>query len=1072
MSQPTTSENGIEKKSFGAFFVDRPIFAISLSVAILIMGAVAMFRLPVSLYPEVVPPTVVVQANYQGASAETIAKTVATPIEQEVNGVDGMLYMYSQSTNDGRMTLTVTFEIGTDIDLAQVLVQNRVALAEPRLPEEVRRTGISVSKNSPDFLMAVHMRSPDQSRDQLFLSNYTTQNIRDRLVRLPGVGSIQLVGQRDYSMRVWLDPDRIANLNMTAGEVVEAIQAQNTQVAGGQLAQPPVVSGRAFQPAITLQGRLEDIGDFENIIIKRGEDGRTVKLSDVARIELGAQEYTTNAFLNGDPIVVMILYQQPGTNAIETSDQVKAMMQELSQDFPSGMEHIITYNPTEFFVVEAIDNLVHTIFEALILVVLVVIVFLQNPRAAVIPLLAIPVSLVGTFLALAALGYSINLLTLFGIVLAVGIVVDDAIIVVENVERRMSAGESAKQAARATMGEVSVALIATTLVLISVFVPTMLIDGFSGQFYRQFGVAVAVAALISLFNSLTLTPALSGMLLKNHSKHDEKPGRFAIHTKAANAFNAGFDKMAAGYGAVTRYFISASPVMMLAYAALIGGAVYVAVTIPKGFVPASDQSYLIVPIQMQPGASLERTTEVTLRVAEEALKVPGIAYSHTFAGFDGPTGTNRSSAATVFTQFEPYEERLKTGRSLQAIMADFQARINDIPDAQITLIPPPTVRGIGASGGFSVRVQDYQNQGPKALAAANGALLQAINSHPEMAFGFSPYSAGAPEFYFDLDRERAEMLNVPVSRVFETLEVYLGSVYVNDFNMLGRTFQVRAQADSQFRLDAEQLSNLKTRSDDGQMVPLGALGELKPQTNPDRVPRYNLFGTAEILGSALPGVSSGRSLEIVQELADAHLPPGFGIEWTDLSYQQKIAEGGIIIFVLGALFAFLVLASQYESWSLPLAVMLIVPMTLLSALGGLMLMGMDSNIFSQIGLVILIGLAAKNAILIVEFARQHEDEGHSIVDAAVFAAETRLRPILMTSFAFILGVVPLMLATGAGAELRNALGTSVFWGMLGVTFFSLAFTPVFYVVMRRLSDWLQVKSKGEPTNIPLEVEAR
>jgi hydrophobe/amphiphile efflux-1 (HAE1) family protein len=1060
------SQQNNDNKSFGAFFVDRPIFAVSLSVAILIMGIVAMLRLPISLFPEVVPPTVTVTATYPGASAETIAKTVSTPIEQEVNGVDGMLYMYSQATNDGRMNLTVTFEIGTDIDMAQVLVQNRVALAEPRLPEEVRRTGISVRKNSPDFLMAVHMRSPDQSRDQLFLSNYTLQNIRDRLIRLPGVGSINMLGQRDYTMRIWLDPDRMSNLNLTAGEVVDAIREQNIQVAGGQLAQPPVDSDRAFQPIITLQGRLEEISQFENIIIKRGDDARIVKLNDVARIEIGAQEYTTNAFLNGDPIVVMLLTQQPGTNAIETSEKVKAMMADLSKDFPSGMEYIITYNPTDFFVVKAIDNLVHTIYEALILVVLVVLVFLQKPRATIIPIVAIPVSLVGTFLALTVLGYSINLLTLFGIVLAVGIVVDDAIIVVENVERRIHEGMSAKQASRVTMKEVSLALIATSLVLVSVFIPTMLIEGFSGQFYRQFGVAVAVATLISLFNSLTLTPALSGILLATNP--DKKPTKQGILSRGINGFNSGFERMSESYAILANKLISLRPWVMLVYAGLIVAAFYVAAIIPKGFVPASDQGYLIVPVQLPPGSSLSRTTEVTLRVAEEAVKVPGIQYAHTFAGFDGPTGTNKSSSSTVFAQFYPYEERLKSGRDLNSIMTDLQARLNKIVDAQITVIPPPTVRGIGSSGGFSLRLQDYEDQGSEALNNANKALLKAINSSPDMLFGFSPYSAGAPEFFFDLDRDQAEMLNVPISNVFETLEVYLGSVYVNDFNLMGRTFQVRAQADSHYRLDPEQIANLKTRSADGQMVSLGTLGTIRPQTAPDRVPRYNLFNTAEIIGAAKPGISSADSLKLVQKIADDTLPSGFGIEWTDLSYQQQIAKGGVMLFVLGAIFAFLVLASQYESWSLPIAVMLIVPMTLLSALGGLMLVGMDANIFSQIGLVVLIGLAAKNAILIVEFSRQHELEGNTPVEAAVMAAKQRLRPILMTSFAFILGVVPLMTATGAGAELRNALGTSVFFGMLGVTIFSLIFTPVFYVVMRQLADKLSKNKQAETMPVSQE----
>ena len=1049
------SDTESKNNSMGSFFVDRPIFAIALSLAILIMGLVAMFRLPISLYPEVVPPTVTVEASYPGASAETIARTVATPIEQEVNGVDGMLYMYSQSTNDGRMRLTVTFDIGTDVDMAQVLVQNRVALAEPRLPEEVRRTGVLVQKNSPDFLMVVQLLSPDQSRDQLFLSNYATQNIRDRLIRLPGVGSINMLGQRDYTMRIWLDPDRIANINLTVNDVINAIREQNTQVAGGQLAQPPVANGRAFQPTISLQGRLEDIEEFSKIIVKRGENGQIVYLDDVARIELGAQDYSTNAYLNGEPLIAMLIFQQPGTNAIATSDEIQALMVEMAKDFPAGVEYRTTYNPTEFFVEKAIEGLVFTIFEALILVVLVVLVFLQNPRAAVIPIVAIPVSLIGTFLAMSALGYSINLLTLFGLVLAVGIVVDDAIIVVENVERNMQKGMSAMAAARLTMNQVTVALIAVSLVLVSVFVPTMLVEGFTGQFYREFGIAIAVATLISLFNSLTLTPALSGMLLKHHS-HEDKPksalGR--LLNKAATGFNQSFDKFSALYATMTRILVGKKALVLGVYALLVAAAIYVSAIIPKGFVPMSDQGYVILTAQLPAGASLSRTDAVSQEIADIALTVPGVKYSHTFPGFSGVTGTNSSSSATVFVQFESYEQRLQEGNDLASITGALQSKVANIHEANINVITPPTVRGIGSGGGFSIRLQDYENQGPLALAEANSLLLNAINSHPDMAFAFSPFNAQTPELYFDLDRSMAQMLNVPVADVFSTLEVYLGSVYVNDFNLLGRTYQVRAQADSQYRLDANQVENLRTRSLSGEMVPLGSLGTLKDSAAPDRVPRYNLFPTAEIFGEAKGYVSSADAMAIVQTLADDVLPLGFDIEWTDLSYQQQVASGGAMLFVLGALFAFLVLASQYESWSLPFAIILIVPMTLLSAMGGLLLMNMDSNIFSQIGLVVLIGLAAKNAILIVEFARQHEDEGHSILDAAVAAAQERLRPILMTSFAFIMGVVPLMTAVGAGAELRNALGTSVFFGMLGVTVFSLVFTPVFYVTVRQLAERL------------------
>lgn len=1056
------SDPSVKSKSLGGFFVDRPVFAISLSLAILIMGLVAMFRLPVSLYPNVVPPTVTIQASYPGASAETIARTVATPIEQEVNGVDGMIFMSSQSTNDGGMRITVAFEIGTDIDMAQVLVQNRVALAEPRLPEEVRRTGVLVQKNSPDFLMVVQLLSPDLSRDQLFLSNYASQNIRDRLVRLPGVGSVNIFGQRDYTMRVWLDPDRIANVNLTVDEVIAAIREQNTQVAGGQLAQPPIANDRAFQPTISLQGRLDNIEEFSKIIVKRGSDGQIVYLDDIARIELGAQDYSTNAYLNGEPLVAMLLFQQPGTNAIATSNEVKALMSDLEESFPSGVEYSMTYNPTDFFVQEAIEELVATIFEALVLVVLVVLVFLQNPRAAVIPMLAIPVSLIGTFLAMSALGYSINLLTLFGLVLAVGIVVDDAIIVVENVEQNINKGMSALEAARLTMSQVTIALIAVSLVLVSVFIPTILVEGFTGPFFREFGITIAVATLISLFNSLTLTPALAGLLLKSHQ--DQTPsttllGRWS--TSFADRFNRGFEQFSGRYASLTRALIGRRYLMLTIYAGLIAAAAYVSVVIPKGFVPDSDQGYVIVAAQLPAGSSLTRADAMAKAIEAAALDVPGVSYAHTFSGFSAITGTNNSASATVFVQFEPYEKRLEEGNNLASITANLQAKLADITEANANVLAPPTVIGIGAAGGFSLRLQDYQDQGPLALAEAAQTFIGAMFAHPDLAFAFTPYNAETPELFFDLDRNMARQLNVPVSSVFNTLEVYLGSVYVNDFSLLGRTYQVRAQADSQFRLDPSQVANLRTRSESGQMVPLGTLGTLENSVAPDRLPRYNLFPTAEIYGQANSTLSSDQAMQLVQEIADDVLPPGFGIEWADLSYQQQVTEGSALLFVLGAVFAFLVLASQYESWSLPFAIILIVPMTLLSAMGGLMIMGMDSDIFSQIGLVVLIGLAAKNAILIVEFARQHEEQGNNAIEAAIAAAQERLRPILMTSIAFIMGVVPLMTATGAGAELRNALGTSVFWGMLGVTVFSLLFTPVFYVVMRNLADRLSNQSSSD-----------
>ncbi len=1042
---------------FSHFFVERPIFAISLSTAILIVGLVAMFRLPVSQFPEVVPPTVVISANYPGADAATIAETVATPIEQEVNGVDGMLYMQSSSTNDGEMRLTVTFGLGTDIDDALVLVQNRVALAEPRLPDEVRRTGVAVAKNSPNMLMVAQMLSPDNSRDQLFVSNYATQRVEPVLRRLPGVGDIQVIGARDYSMRVWLDPEKIAQVAMTPGEVVDAIRAQNAAVAGGQLAQPPVATDRATQPAVTLRGRLDSVADFEDIVVKRGEDGRVVRLDDVSRIELGAQSYSTNARMNGQPYVAMLIYQQPGENAIATSDAIKMTLAELSEDFPSGVSYLTTYNPTEFFTEKSIESLQLTIYEAIALVVLVVVVFLQSARATIIPILAIPVSLVGTFIVMSALGYSINTLTLFGLVLAVGIVVDDAIVVVENVERYLAKGMSAVEATHKSMSEISGALVSIALVLTAVFVPTMLLDGISGSFFRQFAVAIAVATLISAFNALTLSPALSALLLRH--KRERQQSVFAkIGSAAANGFNRGFDKLADGYAVLVRRVIGARWVMMPVYALLVVAAGYLMITTPRGFVPASDQGFVIVTAQLPSGASLSRTDQVIQRIADIAGDVDGIAYTHAFTGLAVITGTTSSASGTVFPQFAPFEERLQSGRSLDVIMADLQGRLSEIDGAIINVIAPPTIRGIGTGGGFSFRVQDYEARGSADLAAVTGDFMGALNADARIAFAFTPFSADAPQIYLDVDHARAEQIGLPTERLSEMVETYLGSTYVNDINLMGRTYQVRAQAAPEFRLDAEQLSQLRTRTTAGEMVPLGAVATVDRQTGPDRMPRYNLFPTAEVIGAGA-GVSSGEAITIVEQIAEQSLPQGYGIEWTDLSYQEKLTEDGTILFILSIVFVFLVLAAQYESWSLPFAVIMIVPMVILSALSGITWMGMDNNLLTQVALTVLVGLSAKNAILIVEFARQLEDAGRSAVDAAVEAARLRLRPILMTSFAFILGTVPLAVAEGAGAELRQAMGIAVFFGMLGVTAFGLIFTPLFYATIRGL---VQQPTKAAP----------
>ncbi|MDB5364818.1 MAG: bepG [Rhodospirillales bacterium] len=1040
--------------SLGRTSIERPVLALVLSIVILIVGAVALGRLPVSQYPEIVPPTVTVSAQYPGASAQTIADTVATPIEQEINGVDNMLYMYSQSTNDGRLSITVTFALGTNLDEAQVLVQNRVALADPRLPETVRRVGVAVRKNAPDFLLVIQLLSPDNSRDQLYLSNFASTRIRDVLLRLPGVGDVVMYGARDYAMRVWIDPDRAAESGLTAQEIVDAIRAQNVQVAGGVLGQPPIDSPSAFQPTVTLQGRLAQPEEYERIIVKRGEGGRVVRLSDVARTELGARDYNTNAYLNGQPLIAMLVFQRPGTNALATSTAVQKAMEDFRRDFPPGVEYRMTYNPTEFFVRTSIDELVRTIYEAIVLVVLVVIVFLQGWRTTLIPLLAIPVSLIGTFAVMLALGYSMNTLTLFALVLAVGIVVDDAIVVVENVERHLSEGLSAKDAARRTMDEVGGAVVSIALVLTSVFVPTMFVEGISGQFFRQFAVVISVATLISAFNSLTLSPALASLLLKPHDHHAAPTSRPGILLQGAiDRFNRGFDRLSHFYGRLVDYILRHTPVMLGVYVLLIALTAFAFTRVPTGFVPSADQGYLIAVAQLPAGSSLARSDAVVKRMADEALKVPGVQWAHMFTGFVGSTGTNNSAGGTVFVQLTPFDQRKAKNLSANAILAEVQKRFAGIEEAQIGVFAPPTIRGIGTAGGFAMRVQDYKNRGPRLLSAAVQDLVAAANADPRMRFALSPFQVGSPEIFVDVDRAKAQMLQVPVERIFSTLETYLGTAYVNDFNLVGRTFQVRAQADQQFRLAPEQIARLRTRADTGSMVPLGSVADFTTRTAPDRVPRYNLYPTAEVIGEAKPGISSGATLQLMEEIAGRTLPDGFGLEWTDLSYQQKLAAGGLGIFLLSVVFVFLVLAAQYESWTLPFAVILIVPMCLLSAMAGVALRGQDNNILTQVGLVVLVGLAAKNAILIVEFARQLEHDGRTPREAVIESCRLRLRPILMTSFAFILGVVPLLTAIGAGAELRQAIGTAVFFGMLGVTIFGLFFTPIFYVLVRRLALW-------------------
>ncbi|MEM6550200.1 MAG: multidrug efflux RND transporter permease subunit [Pseudomonadota bacterium] len=1032
------------------FFIDRPIFAIVISAFITIVGALSYFTLPVAQYPEVAPPSVQVTAQYPGASAETIADTVATPLEQQINGVEGMLYLSSQATSDGNLTVTVTFELGTDLDQAQVLVQNRVAIAEPRLPEEVRRLGVVTQKASPDLLIVVHMFSPDGSRGDLYITS-AAQRVRDELTRLEGVGQVNIFGARDYAMRIWLDPERIAALEMTPAEVLAAVRAQNAQVASGLLNQQPTPGAASFELSLQTAGRLADPAEFERIIVKRGEDGRIVRLSDIARVELGAADYTTRAYLDENPAVAMAINQRPGTNALATAEEVKATMERLSADFPQGLAYDVIYNPTEF-IQASIDAVVATMIEAVMLVVAVVLLFLGTWRAAVTPILAIPVSLVGTFAVMSALGYSINNLSLFGLVLAVGIVVDDAIIVVEGIEKHIRSGLGPRDAARRTMREVSGALIATSLVLAAVFIPTAAVAGISGQFYRQFAVTITAATAISLLVSLTLSPALAAMLLKPHG--EKKPGLLMRPVMwALGKFDRGFDRASNGYAWATTRLVRAPAIMLALFGGLLLATDHQFGKVSGGFIPEQDQGYYITVVQLPPGASIERTDAVIRQATSELLDIDGVEHAAVFTGLNGATLTTESNTGVIFFTTTPFAERAEAGVVAEAVLAEARARMAALSDAAIFVIAPPPVRGIGTGGGFKMMLQDTGDVGPTVLQNAAQALVAEANADPDLVAVFSLYSTGTPRVWAEIDRERAEMLNVPVAGVTEALEVYLGSAYVNDFNLFGRTYRVIAQADAPYRQTAEDVARIRTRSDDGAMVPLGAVATFEDVTGPLRQPRYNLYASAAVQGQAVPGVSSAEALAKMEAIAERVLPEGVSFEWTELAYQEKTTDDtAALVFGFAVLFVFLVLAAQYESWALPAAVILIVPMVLLSAISGVRLAGLDNNILVQIGFVVLVALASKNAILIVEFAKQAEEEGLSRWEAAVKAARTRLRPIVMTSLAFILGVVPLMLATGAGAEMRQSLGVSVFSGMLGVTLFGLLFTPVFYVAVRSIEE--------------------
>jgi hydrophobe/amphiphile efflux-1 (HAE1) family protein len=1049
------------------FFIDRPIFAAVISIIITLIGAVAYFSLPVAQYPDIAPPSISVTASYPGASAEIVAKTVATPIEQEVNGVDNMLYMTSQSTSDGSMSLAVTFKLGTNLDTAQVLVQNRLSTALPRLPDQVRSIGVTVTKQSPDLMMVIHLSSPDGSRDLLYISNYATLHVKDVLARIDGVGNVTIFGARDYSMRIWLDPEKLALRNLTAGDAVAALLAQNVQVAAGVINQPPVPKPGAFQLNVETQGRLTTPEAFGNIIIKSDDRGRVTRVRDVARVELGAADYNRSGYLDERVAIPLGIFQRPGSNALATAALVQNAMAELSKSFPTGLRYDIVYNPT-VFISQSVEAVIQTMFEAVVLVVVVIILFLQTWRASVIPIVAIPVSLIGTFAMLAALGFSLNNLSLFGLVLAIGIVVDDAIVVVENVERNIREGLSPRDAAYRTMEEVGGALIAIALVLSAVFIPSTFLTGILGQFFRQFAVTIATATVISLIVSLTLSPALCALLFKPHEPEPKRQNVFVRPVIAFfNGFNRAFEWISSRYGALTGRLVRISGFMVVIYIGLIGLTVFEFARAPTGFIPQQDQGYLINIIQLPPGASLARTDEVARRVTKIVLSTPGIAHAVPIVGLDGATFTTAPNAAVVFTPLDDFKQRAKKGQSAQALINTLNAQFAGIQEAFIISVAPPPVRGIGTTGGFKMEVQDVHGGEPAELETVANAIMAQANQTPGLAGVFTTFSTKTPKVYADIDRVRAEMLGVNTNDVFTTLEVFLGSQYVNDFNFLGRTYRVTAQADGDFRQDLHAIGNLKTRNAKGEMVPLSSVASFRNITGPYRVEHFNLFPSAAVQGGTQPGYSTGYGLAAMEQIARANMPDGYAFSWTELAFQEKLAGNtAIYVFMASVVFVFLLLSAQYESWTLPLAVILIVPMCLLAAVTGLLLRTMDVNILAQIGFVVLIGLAAKNAILIVEFARQNEEHGEDRFQAATEAARVRLRPILMTSFAFILGVLPLMIATGAGAEMRQSLGTAVFCGMLGVTIFGLIFTPVFYVVVRKFAR----KPKAEPSarHVPAE----
>jgi multidrug efflux pump len=1098
---------------FARFFIDRPVFATVLSLAVVVIGIVAFIGLPVAQYPDIAPPTIVITAVYPGASAKVVAETVATPIEVEVNGVERMLYMTSSAGNDGTVNISVTFELGTDLDQAQVLVQNRVSLAEPKLPEEVRRQGLTIKKQSPNFLLVVNMISPDRSKDQLYLSNYATLNIKDELARVEGAGNVIVFGAREYAMRAWLDPDKLAARNLMPSDVTAALREQNVQVAAGQIGQRPAPTGLDFQYAVKARGRLIEPDEFADVIIKTGgSGGQVTRLRDVGWVERGARNYDADSYLDGMESVGVAVFQRPGTNALAAARALREKMVDLKSRFPPGVDYGIVYDTT-MFIDESINSVYHTLVEAFVLVFVVVLVFLQDWKGTILPMIDVPVSLIGTFAVMAGLGFTINTLTLFGLVLAIGIVVDDAIVVLENIERWIARGLAPRDATIKAMAEITGPVIAITLVLSSVFIPTAFIPGISGQFYRQFALTIAASTIISAVNAMTMTPSRAVQIMgRGHGSRDplpkwayavifglvalwllgdllaaRLPWRVSVFGYALDlvkvtlfvvgaivgalasrplnrlvgwffrAFNVVFYAFAQFYGSAVRVLIRFSPVMLLVYGGLLGLTYYVYKVVPGGFIPVQDKGYVFCVAQLPDGASLERTTAVMKQVEQLATGIPGVAHTINIPGFSFLNGLNLSNSAAMFLTLDPFADRKHDpSKSANAILTQLNGKLMGVNNGMVMAFNAPPVDGIGVTGGFKVMLKDVGNRGLEALQGATDNLMRAGNAQPGLASVFSTFRVGQPQLYVDVDRTRAKAASVPLSAVFDALQSYLGGAYANDFTFEGRNWQVTVQADARYRDTAEAIGRLRVRNADGNMVPLASLLTVKPITGPAVVNRYNLYYAADINGITLPGVTSVQGLDMVRQIAAKELDPrSFAVEATELSLQEEKAAQNIwaiLAFPLGVLFVYMVLSALYESWSLPTAIILIVPMCLSAAIAGVWLAGMDNNIFVQIGNVVLIGLASKNAILIVEFAKQREDAGLSRVDALVEACRLRLRPILMTSFAFVLGVLPLVGATGAGMEMRRALGVAVFSGMLGVTFFGLFFTPVFYYTVRWTAD--------------------